>query len=145
MPTNWPKAATRTERSCWFPSSRFHQESNATDLNSTGEATGQSPAQSIGSMAVRRNNDKSQNKRWVASVSTDSTHPPEGLLTKSASTIARSLASKRVSPKGPASGLRMINYFINRAGRNLPPERKRVLQEAKSILSRRITAEEEKD
>jgi hypothetical protein len=38
---------------------------------------------------------------WVASVKTDSTHPPEGLFTKKASTIARTLASKRVSPKGP--------------------------------------------
>jgi hypothetical protein len=39
-------------------------------------------------------------KRWVASVKTDSTHPPEGLFTKSATTISRVLASKKVSPKG---------------------------------------------
>ena len=43
-----------------------------------------------------------KSKRWVATVKTDSTHPPEGLFTKDAATIARSLASKRVSPKGPA-------------------------------------------
>lgn len=95
-------------------------------------------------MAVRRSNKKSQNKRWVARVTTDSTHPPEGLFTKGAVAIARSLASRKVSPKGPASGMRMLNYFINRAGRNLPPERKRVLQEAKAILSRRIAADKEK-
>ncbi len=94
-------------------------------------------------MAVRRKNNTTQNKRWVARVTTDSTHPPEGLFTKSASAIARALASKKVSPKGPGSGMRMLNYFINRAGRNLPPERKRVLQEAKSILSRRIAAAKE--
>lgn len=46
-------------------------------------------------------------KRWVASVKTDSTHPPAGLFTKDAATVARTLASKRVSPKGPSSGLRM--------------------------------------
>src|SRR2546429_1714596 len=56
-------------------------------------------------------------KRWVAKVKTDSTHPPEGLFTKSAATIARTLASKKVSPKGPASGMRMLTYFINRGGR----------------------------
>jgi hypothetical protein len=56
-------------------------------------------------------------KRWVAGVKTDSTHPPEGLFTKDASTIARALASKRVSPKGPGSGMRMLTYFINRGGK----------------------------
>lgn len=34
-------------------------------------------------------------KRWVAKVTTDSTHPPKGLFTKSASTIARTLAVHR--------------------------------------------------
>jgi hypothetical protein len=91
-------------------------------------------------MAVRGTKQKSQSKRWVAKVTTDSTHPPEGLFTKSAATIARTLASKKVSPKGPSSGMRMLNYFINRGGRNLSPERKQVLQEAKAILSGRIAA-----
>ena len=58
-------------------------------------------------------------KRWVTRVTTDSTHPPKGLFTKSASTIARTLASKKVSPKGVGSGMRMLTYFINRAGRGL--------------------------
>jgi hypothetical protein len=34
-------------------------------------------------------------------------------------TIARTLASKEVSPKAAASGLRMFTYFINRAGKGL--------------------------
>ena len=62
---------------------------------------------------------KTKTKRWVAGVTTDSTHPPPGLFTKSAATVARVLASKSVSPKGPASGMRMLTYFINRAGRGL--------------------------
>ena len=53
-------------------------------------------------------------RRWVAKVQTDCTHPPPGLFTKSAATIARTLASKKVSPKGPGSGMRMLSYFINR-------------------------------
>jgi hypothetical protein len=48
--------------------------------------------------------------RWVSKVKTDSTHPSKGLFTKSPETIARELASKKVSPKGPGSGMRMLTY-----------------------------------
>jgi hypothetical protein len=77
-------------------------------------------------------------KRWVATVKTNSTFPPVGLFNKSASEIARSLASRRVSSKGPQSGMRMLNYYINRAGRNLSPARRRELNKAKTLLSKRI-------
>jgi tRNA(adenine34) deaminase len=85
-----------------------------------------------------------QKKKWVAKVKTDSTHPPEGLFTKSASTIARTLASKKVSPKGPGSGMRMLNYFINRAGRGLEPARRAELEKAKALLSKKIEREKKK-
>lgn len=84
---------------------------------------------------------KKTRKLWIASVTTDSTHPPPGLFTKSATTIARALASKSVSPKGPASGMRMLTYFINRAGRGLSEERRAELEKAKSLLSARIKRE----
>ena len=77
-------------------------------------------------------------KRWVADVKTDSTHPPEGLFTKNAPTIARTLASRKVSPKGPTSGLRMLTYFINRAGSGLSASRRTELERAKKLLSERI-------
>ena len=77
-------------------------------------------------------------KRWVAQVTTDSTHPPKGLFTKSATTIARTLASRKVSPKGPGSGMRMLTYFINRAGRGLSASRRAELEKAKALLSRRV-------
>lgn len=76
--------------------------------------------------------------RWVSKVKTDSTHPPKGLFRKNAATIARTLASKRVSPKGPGSGLRMLTYFINRAGRGLSASRRAKLERAKTLLSARI-------
>jgi hypothetical protein len=82
-------------------------------------------------------------KKWVAKVKTVSTYPPKGLFTKDAETIARSLASKKVSPKGPASGMRMLNYFINRGGRGLPAARKAELQRAKKLLSARIRSAKE--
>jgi tRNA(adenine34) deaminase len=84
-------------------------------------------------------------KRWIAGVTTDSTHPPPGLFTKSAATIARALASKDVSPKGPTSGMRMLNYFINRAGRGLSAERRAELEKAKALLSARIRRERSKE
>jgi tRNA(adenine34) deaminase len=77
-------------------------------------------------------------KRWIAKVNTVSTFPPPGLFNKSAPVIARSLASKKVSPKGPQSGMRMLNYYINRAGRKLSPTRRRELNKAKTLLSKRI-------
>jgi len=78
------------------------------------------------------------NKRWVKNVTTDSTHPPEGLFTKSPAEIARALASKEVSPKGPVSGMRMLTFFINRAGKGLSPTRRAKLEKAKELLSEKI-------
>jgi hypothetical protein len=77
-------------------------------------------------------------KRWVSKVTTDSTHPPRGLFTKSAATIARTLALKNISPKGIGSGMRMLTYFINRAGRDLSPKRRAELNKAKVLLSKRL-------
>jgi tRNA(Arg) A34 adenosine deaminase TadA len=81
---------------------------------------------------------KTTPKKWSAKVATDSTHPDHGLFNESAATIARSLASKKVSPKGPASGMRMLNFYINRAGKNLPASRKAELEKAKKLLSAKI-------
>jgi tRNA(adenine34) deaminase len=80
-------------------------------------------------------------KQWVRGVKTVSTFPPPSLFTKDAETIARTMASKRVSPKGIGSGIRMIQFFINRAGKSLPANRKRVLEKAKRILQARMKQE----
>ena len=81
---------------------------------------------------------KKEGKRWIAGVKTVSTYPPPGLFTKDAATIARTLASRKVSPKGPASGMRMLTFFINRAGKGLGAERRGELEKAKRLLSERI-------
>ena len=73
-------------------------------------------------------------KKWVQGVKTVSTDPPKSLFTKDAQTIARTMASKKVSPKGIGSGIRMIQYFINRAGKGQPAARKKELEKAKRIL-----------
>jgi tRNA(adenine34) deaminase len=97
-------------------------------------ATTKAPAKK----ATKKSAKKTAPKKWSAKVTTDSTHPEEGLFNKPAATIARSLASKKVSPKGPASGMRMLNFYINRAGKNLPQSRKDELQKAKKLLSEKI-------
>jgi tRNA(adenine34) deaminase len=71
-------------------------------------------------------------------VHTESTYPQEGLFKKDAATIARSLASKKVSPKGPASGMRMLTFYVNRAGKNLSASRRRVLERAKELLHQKM-------
>jgi Protein of unknown function (DUF3175) len=77
-------------------------------------------------------------RKWSAGVNTESTYPEEGLFKKDAATIARSLASKKVSPKGPSSGMRMLTFYVNRAGKNLPQSRLKVLDRAKELLHERI-------
>jgi tRNA(adenine34) deaminase len=77
-------------------------------------------------------------RRWSNKVDTDSTHPEPGLFSKAPRTIAKALASKKVSPKGPASGMRMLNFYINRAGKNLTTERIAALEKAKIVLSELI-------
>ncbi len=90
--------------------------------------------------AARKNSSK---RRWSAEVTatSDATHPPEGLFKKDAATIARTLASKKVSPKGVSSGMRMLSFYINRAGKNLPDSRLRVLEKAKGLLHKRVERE----
>jgi len=80
-------------------------------------------------------------RRWVRTVTTASTTPPAGLFTKDARTIARRLASPRVSPKGVTSGLRMLLLFINRAGRGLTARRRAELLRAKRLLQEMIARE----
>jgi tRNA(adenine34) deaminase len=70
-------------------------------------------------------------------VNTVSTFPPKDLFTKDARTIARVMGSKKVSPKGIGSGIRMIQYFINRAGKGLSPTRLKQLERAKRLLQGR--------
>ena len=80
-------------------------------------------------------------RKWSAKVQTESTYPPEGLFNKSAGTIARTLASPAVSPKGPGSGMRMLTFYINRAGHNLDQKHRAELEKAKQLLHQRIEQE----
>ena len=103
-----------------------------------------SSARILGTEALTQEAPMTTKKKWSAKVTTDSTHPDEGLFNKSSSVIAKSLASKKVSPKGPASGMRMLNFYINRAGKNLSASRHAELEKAKNQLSE-IIAKQKSD
>ena len=77
---------------------------------------------------------KTKKRYWVHKVKTVSTAPPEGIFTKDAATIAKEMAKPCVSPKGIGSAIKMVQYFINRAGKGLSKARKRELEKAKKIL-----------
>ncbi|HEX3891265.1 MAG TPA: DUF3175 domain-containing protein [Terracidiphilus sp.] len=73
-------------------------------------------------------------RRWSAKVKTDSTKPAPGLFKKSAKEIAEGLDKKSVSPEGTGQAMRMLSFYENRGGKNLPAERKHTLENAKDIL-----------
>jgi tRNA(adenine34) deaminase len=55
------------------------------------------------------------------------------------------MASKKVSPKGIGSGIRMIQFFINRGGNNLSARRRKELEKAKKLLQERKNKDDGKD
>ena len=112
-------------------------------------ATRKAPAKKLAAKSVAKKSAVKKSttppsRRWSAKVDTDSTHPDHELFLQSAPKIAKALADKRVSPKGPASGMRMLNFYINRAGKNLSKERVATLERAKELLSKIIAKSKEK-
>ena len=69
-------------------------------------------------------------KKWSAAVETEWS-PPEGFFTKSAEKIAAGLKAKSKDLKQAMSRL---NFFINRAGKNLSADDKARLENAKDKL-----------
>jgi hypothetical protein len=81
---------------------------------------------------------KRRGKRyWVRDLKTVSTFPPKGLFTKDAKTVARVMATRKVSPRGIGSAICMVQFFINRAGKGLSAARRRELEKAKRLLQAR--------
>jgi hypothetical protein len=81
------------------------------------------------------------NKRlWSAGIKTISTFPPGGIFAERAEKIAETMARPEVSPGGLGGAIRMVTYFANRAGRNLPKERLAELERAKRLLRDRKAA-----
>jgi hypothetical protein len=82
---------------------------------------------------------KGSGAKWSGKVKTVSTYPPAELYKKDAATIARVMATKKVSPKGLGSAIRMVQFYINRAGKNLSESHKAELEKAKLLLQDKAT------
>src|SRR4051794_25853266 len=86
------------------------------------------------SAPAKKSHRKGSDAKWSSKVTTVSTYPPKDLYTKDAKTIARVMATKKVSPKGLGSAIRMVQFYINRAGKDLSAARLRELEKAKRLL-----------
>jgi tRNA(adenine34) deaminase len=104
----------------------------------TKKAAKKSSARKATATKSRKHSTTPPSKRWSAKVTTDSTKPGPGLFKKSAKAIAEGLAKKSVSPEGPGQGMRMLNFYENRGGKNLSAERKRTLGNAKKMLHEKV-------
>ncbi len=63
---------------------------------------------------------------------------PSGIIHQRRRNNRQDTRFKESFPRGPSSGLRMLTYFINRAGRGLSARRRAELEKAKSLLSGKI-------
>jgi translation initiation factor 2 alpha subunit (eIF-2alpha) len=95
-------------------------------------------------MAVSKKTSKGSKKRWSARVTQRSNAldlEPKVFRSTNPRKIALSLKrsaerSKRRKATPYQSAMSMLNFYINRAGKNLPKNRKRVLERAKDELRR---------
>ena len=94
--------------------------------------------------SARRSTAKRGGRRWSARVTreSDALDLKKGVFAqRDPKKIARSLKrsaerSQRRKADPYRSALSMLTFYINRAGKNLPAERKKVLEEAKDELRR---------
>jgi hypothetical protein len=86
-------------------------------------------------MPTRSHPCKKRGHRWIRNVKTTTVDVPQDTMTQSAPEIARTLTTHNRG-KGASAINRFIQFYINRAGSSLPPERKRVLKRAMALVRR---------
>lgn len=86
-------------------------------------------------------------KEWSEAVTNGParTFARKGTHTKSAEEIVKEYKRKGVSPKGLGSAIRMLQFFINRAGKNLKAERKTELEKAIRMLQKDLEKQHKKE
>src|SRR4051812_17802537 len=68
----------------------------------------------------------------------DATFFPKGTMAKSTAKIVQAATNKEYAPKGIRSSISWINYYENRAGKNLKPEQRERIEAAKKILHKKL-------
>ncbi len=85
-------------------------------------------------MGFREYLKKINEEKWSADVESK-WEPPEGLFTKSAEEIASVL---KANSKDLQQAISRLSFYINRAGKNLDPERKKVLNHAEELIRKKF-------
>ena len=96
--------------------------------------------------SARRTKSRKSGRRWSAGVTreSDALDLKKGVFSKRspkaiASSLKRSAERSRRRKANPyRSALSMLTFYINRAGKNLPPTRKKILQRAKVELRKQF-------
>jgi hypothetical protein len=78
---------------------------------------------------------KKRHPRWIKDVTTTTVDVPKDTMTQPAPEVARTLLAHNRG-KGAGAINRFIQFYINRSGRSLPDERKRVLKRAMALVRR---------
>jgi hypothetical protein len=136
------KVATRT--STRAPSRQASRPSRPTARRPRPAARRASRAQRAGQRAPQKAAAQRAPQRWTATVTRESRAldlEPKVFTKSTAAAIAQSLKrsaerSRRRKATAFRSAMSMLTFYINRAGRNLPRERQRILENAKSELRR---------
>ncbi len=63
---------------------------------------------------------------------------PARLFTMAPEKIVEFLASRESFPEGPATGMRMLSFYLSYAGRRLSPFQLRRLERAKKLMAIRV-------
>jgi len=128
--------------------SSSHRGSKSTTSQSSQKATGSHPAKKSSTPLGPKTSHSSKKattpnaKKWSSSVTKHSNAldlDKDIFKSKSPNKIAHSLehsAEKSTRKKGTSyqSAMSMLNFYINRAGKNLPAKQKAILNEAKEKL-----------
>jgi Protein of unknown function (DUF3175) len=83
-------------------------------------------------------------RKWSAAVTTDSTQPGTGFSIRAQKQLLVSSHPKRFRPRDLRQACEMLTFYINRAGKNLPAARLKVLENAKTLLHQKILADTKK-
>lgn len=67
---------------------------------------------------------------------------PANLFAKSPEKIVEALTSRDAFPRGAASGMRVLTFYISQSGKGLSPSRRRNLEKAKKLLLACVKREE---
>ena len=62
---------------------------------------------------------------------------PKGTMAMSTAKIVRVSSDRRYAPKGLGSAIKWLTYYLNRAGKSLPADQKKRIEEARDQLQKK--------